>query len=95
MYDKVVHAGAYCILTLSWLLALNNKVKSLKSSILILILIFIYGIIIELLQGVFTSDRNADLLDIIANTVGILIAIIVFKSILKKNKLFKKIYLEK
>lgn len=82
--DKIEHSIAYFTLTLSWLFALKNKVKIT----LIIIGCVLYGTLIEVLQGTITSYRTADFYDIIANSVGILIALFVFKAFFEKNKLF-------
>lgn len=55
----------------------------------ILILLFsvlLYGIIIEILQGLLTISRSADILDVAANLIGSLIGIYFFKSIKNKFK---------
>jgi len=83
--DKVIHAFFYLILTIVWLLYFyfNNK-SPLKNSKIFIIssVFFVYGIIIEVLQGVLPYKRSADIKDVLANAVGILIAIFVFKIIL-------------
>jgi VanZ family protein len=43
-----------------------------------------YGIIIEVLQGTLTIYRSASLLDVLANTVGIILAMVLFKQFYKK-----------
>jgi len=83
--DKLLHTSSYCLLTISWLLTLSSKVSRWKSIILIALVVFIYGIIIEILQGVFTSDRQADLYDVFANLVGIAMATLIFTIVLKKK----------
>lgn len=82
--DKIEHGIAYATLALSWLLALKNKVKIAT----IIIGCIIYGTIIEVLQGTITNYRTADFYDIIANSIGILIALLIFKVFFEKNKLF-------
>ena len=47
--------------------------------------IFIYGIIIEVLQGTLTSYREADLLDTFANLTGIVIAWVFFSKNFSKK----------
>ncbi|MDP2068698.1 MAG: VanZ family protein [Lutibacter sp.] len=83
--DKILHAFGYFMLTISWLLAYGIKSALLKSTMLIAIAVFIYGIIIEILQGVLTDIRQADLYDVFANFTGIAVAIIFFSLVLKKN----------
>lgn len=83
--DKFGHLLAYFLLSLSWLFALNSSSKKkIKTYILILILIS-YGIIIEVLQGVLTTYRQADVYDIMANTIGVLFAVILFKKVYRKS----------
>ena len=81
--DKVEHALAYFILTFVWLVALR---RAKISKLLIVFCCFLYGIIIEALQVTITSYRSGEILDVIANTTGILIAFIVYNSFFKKNK---------
>ncbi len=72
--DKIFHFIAYCSLTLSWLFALN-KVLKFK---LITISIFLYGILMEFLQGILTTNRQEDVYDILANSLGILFGLLLF-----------------
>ena len=83
--DKILHAFGYFMLTISWLLAYNVKSNPMKLSLLIASAVFIYGIIIEILQGALTDYRQADLYDVFANFTGIAVAIIFFSLVLKKN----------
>ncbi|MBK5210294.1 MAG: VanZ family protein [Flavobacteriaceae bacterium] len=83
--DKILHASGYCILTISWLLAYRPKTYLWKSLILVAVAVFIYGIIIEILQGVFTYNRQADIYDAFANLAGITMATLFFAIILKKK----------
>jgi VanZ family protein len=83
--DKILHAGSYFLLTTSWLLAYGVKSGPLKSTMLIALAVFIYGIIIEILQGALTDYRQADLYDVFANFSGIAVGTIFFVLVLKKN----------
>jgi VanZ family protein len=83
--DKILHASGYCLLTISWLLTFRPKTYLWKSIILVTLTVFIYGIIIEILQGVFTYNRQADIYDVFANLLGITIATVFFISVLKKK----------
>ena len=83
--DKILHTFGYCLLTMSWLLAYMPKTNSWKSIILTISAVFIYGIIIEIFQGVFTYNRQADIYDVLANLMGITIATLFFALILKKK----------
>jgi VanZ family protein len=83
--DKILHSGSYFLLTISWLLAYGLKFISLKSTMIIASAVFIYGIIIEILQGALTNYRQADLFDVFANFLGIAVATVFFILVLKKK----------
>lgn len=86
--DKAIHLTAYLILTLCWLIAYKNKLKGLKTNAYIVFLIFFYGIIIEVLQATITTNRQFEIKDIVANTIGIMLGFTVFK-VLTQKKLLK------
>ena len=79
---------AYAVLCLLVFLSfqVQNKNKSVWYSALFA---FIFGIIIELLQSVMPSARVTDTLDILANTLGILV--MTFLISWKKQTLVKKL----
>ena len=79
--DKYEHVLAYFALSFFWLLAFRT---SKISKFLIGFCCFFYGIIIEALQVTVTSYRSGDILDILANTTGILIAYIIYFLFLRK-----------
>ncbi|WP_394348860.1 VanZ family protein [Aequorivita antarctica] len=86
--DKIVHSLIYFILVNLWMLYLyiKNDFQFNNKWILILLLsALLYGIIIEILQGLLTISRSADIFDVAANFIGSLIGIFFFKNI--KNKL--------
>ena len=85
--DKVLHAFAYTMLTLSWFYAIKKAHDNTRVKILIAVSIFIFGIIIEVLQGYMTVNRMMDFKDVIANTIGILIAFNMFRYLLKGYKM--------
>jgi VanZ family protein len=51
-----------------------------------LITAILYGIIIEICQGAFTTLRNPDVYDVIANTLGALTGILIIKLAYKNSK---------
>jgi len=85
--DKLLHTTAYVALTLSWLFAFKKSHNNFKSKLLVVVSIFIFGIIIEILQSNLTIYRTGDYLDVIANTVGITIAMITFSTLFKWYKI--------
>ena len=84
--DKYIHSLAYFVLSVSWFLTFREKAKKNSVKILIISLILLFGIIIEVLQGVLTKYRQADFFDIIANSVGIILASILFYFVFIKKK---------
>jgi VanZ family protein len=88
--DKLVHAFFYFVFTILWFLTFYkviinvNFVHSLLFSFLFSILL---GIFIEILQETLTTTRHGDLLDVLANISGSLLAIISVRlSLGKTNK---------
>ena len=86
--DKTYHLIAYFLLVLSWLYAFFKREKFEENVKYIILGCFIFGIIIEILQGVITSYRTASYLDILANTIGVLLAVVIFHVIEKKISVF-------
>jgi VanZ family protein len=73
--DKFMHLIAYGSMCFFWFL--SAKLKSLKLPILYAAgLSFVVGVIAEVLQGKLLAYRTSDLMDILANTAGILTAAI-------------------
>lgn len=75
--DKVLHAGAYFGMALVWLgfYVLNYQPNTfLRKIIVVCLLVVVFGIIIEVLQNELTSYRELDLLDMLANTAGVILA---------------------
>ena len=77
--DKLGHFLAYFLLSLSWFSALKNKFNNN----LIIILLISYGIIIEVLQEVLTVHRQADFKDVLANSIGVILAYLLYQKINK------------
>lgn len=80
--DKGYHSLAYFVLTLSWLFTFYKKPQK---RYLIVFGCIILGIIIEVLQHALTIYRTGDYLDVIANSIGALLALFVFNLFLKKR----------
>jgi|TARA_R100000935_G_C2842041_1_gene171952 VanZ family protein len=74
--DKLVHFTFYFVFTALGCLSfreMDRRNTPLKKVIVkIIFYAVIYGIIIEVLQGVATRDREPDLLDVLANSLGAL-----------------------
>jgi len=83
--DKLQHCIAYFTLSISWLLNFYKQNKKY----LVVISCILFGIIIEILQQTITSYRTGDYLDIIANSVGVLLGLLFFTVFFKKNEVKK------
>ena len=77
--DKILHASAYFVLTTSWLYALRNYPKKNWIGVAL----FLYGVLMEFLQGWLTDNREKDIFDVVANTIGIIFATLIFRNIYK------------
>ena len=86
--DKTIHFIAYFFLMLSWLYVFFKKKSFSKNVKYIFIGCIVFGIIIEILQGVTTTYRTLSFLDVAANTLGVLFASTVFHFFEKKIRLF-------
>ena len=86
--DKIYHLIAYFLLMLSWLYVFCKKETFQKNVKYVILGCIIFGIIIEILQGIITSYRTASYLDIVANTIGVLLAVVIFHVFEKKISVF-------
>jgi VanZ family protein len=91
--DKMLHAIAYFILTLFWLFYYLMKISKKNDYKLnffyISALVIVFGMLIEVLQGALTNYRQPDWADILANSIGVLVAClfcILFLNYLKRIK---------
>ena len=70
--DKYVHFTFHFVFVNLWFLYFNykNQINSIKLAILIFISSFLFGVLIELAQRVFTTTRKGDFLDVLSNATG-------------------------
>ncbi|QNJ97821.1 VanZ family protein [Constantimarinum furrinae] len=90
--DKIVHIVLHFFLFLIWAIYFSttkNKVFTGNPVLWSFLCCLLYGIIIELLQQQFTTTRQADILDVAANTIGSILGIVVFLKI--KDRIKRKI----
>lgn len=87
--DKSVHFILHFFFTLFWYLYLSSMKSSKKNLILyVFIASVLYGSLIEIAQGLFTTTRKADVLDVFANSIG---AVLASLAIHLKLYFFKKV----
>jgi VanZ family protein len=85
--DKIVHFTFYFILTT---LMIRSKIEIKNKDYLLIIAIAVcYGIIIEVLQGVLTETRKPDFNDVLANSTGVVVAVLLNKYVYKRISLGK------
>lgn len=92
--DKVIHSGFHFVFTVLWFLYLKKKYISVNNvQLLVYTLIgsFVLGIAIELMQQYFTTTRNGDVLDILANLFGAFLAAVFIIMVNAINGLIDKI----
>ena len=77
--DKYVHAGVHFIFTVIWYSYLKSRNSENVVSNLgkVVTASFLYGVLIEIAQGVMTITRHADARDVAANLTGALIVAVV------------------
>lgn len=80
--DKLYHSFAYFMLGITWLFTFYKKPEK---KYIIVISCIIFGIIIELLQSNLTAYRTGDFLDVLANSLGVLLSLVIFNLIFKKK----------
>ena len=71
--DKLIHGLYYATLTFFWLL--STKTNTTQKHIRVGLSVFFLGLTLEIMQDVLPIERNMDVLDVIANSFGIGIAI--------------------
>ncbi|WP_277016591.1 VanZ family protein [Flavobacterium lindanitolerans] len=74
--DKIVHLCFYAVFSILWFLYLRTKIRNTKKLFLfVFFLSVLFGILIEICQSLFTESRQADMKDVIANTIGALLGL--------------------
>lgn len=63
----------------------RGKITFSRTLILVVIFLFSYGIIIEVIQDVFTSWRSGELSDVFANMLGALTGVVAVKFLFSGN----------
>lgn len=75
--DKFVHAFFYFVFTSVLFLFLKKRMNSsstLRPLVISLVVSVFYGLVIELMQELFTMNRKAEVSDVVANVSGALLA---------------------
>ena len=86
--DKIAHLTIYIVLSFIWLIyffILKNSSITIKNVIWIFIGCMFYGIIIEVLQQLLLTTRQAEINDVLANMLGSFIGAFLFWNV--KNRI--------
>jgi len=86
--DKIIHFIFYFLLTILIMLGTVQKVKTILTIRHFLFVFFIsvfYGLLLEVLQEFVFLMRNADFMDVIANSAGSFIGLLTFHHIILKK----------
>jgi VanZ family protein len=86
--DKIVHFVLYAVFTIFW--GVSIKDIKLKQKIALLLTGIIYGILIEVLQSSMALGRSYDIGDIVSNTIGCVIGVILITFVQRTVPLLKK-----
>ncbi len=85
-FDKIAHGIAYGTLAVTFFwAALKTKALKVSTMYIISIVVACYGISMEIIQYCFFPGRYFEVLDILANIMGIVIAHLIFKQLLNKT----------
>jgi VanZ family protein len=88
--DKIAHFIMYFTL-MSVIIFENRKLVKLTRDLLLLAIIpFTYGIIIEILQSLLTTTRTGSIYDIVFNLAGIIFSILLWRN----NKSLRKLIIK-
>lgn len=76
--DKIVHFGMYFGLMSVIIFEYRKTLKSTGSLFLIALIPFFYGILMEILQSTLTTSRFASFYDVLFNSAGILVSLLLW-----------------
>jgi VanZ family protein len=81
--DKYVHFTFYFIFVVLWTLFAKSNKLTKKIKFIVLFSAIGYGILMEICQGLFTTTRTADILDVLANSIGAFMGLIAVSALYK------------
>lgn len=90
--DKLYHVIAYFIFMTLWYYTFlyRFKLKKTKALVIAFIASISFGVIMEILQGVLTENRQSDINDVVANTIGAILALLMLVLIKKRDVKYSK-----
>lgn len=90
-FDKIVHFIFHFVYTILWIFYINLPLKNISKTQVIKVIVssIVLGILIEFLQGSYTTTRKADIIDVLANSTGAILAGLLMYSLLNRIKKLK------
>ncbi len=82
-FDKWVHASVFFVLVTLFAQAVIANQQNPNFIFLVVILAIVYGGLLEIMQAKVFSERSGDWLDFIANSFGCLMALFLYKKVLR------------
>jgi len=73
-----VHFTFYFVFVILWCQFVKGYKPINKTKLIVLFSAIGYGILMEICQGLFTTTRTADILDVLANSFGATVGLIIF-----------------
>ena len=83
-FYKIVHVSFFAALLFLWRTAFDQAFKNITA--ILLVLAFVYGLLIEIIQSKWVPNRSFDVYDIVADAGGSILGIFVWWWVYKKNK---------
>ena len=83
-FDKWVHIGLFFVLAFLVRTAVRGTTK--KGAAMLLLILLIYGLAVEGIQGAWVANRSSDLNDVWADMAGAVFGVVVWWEVYKKNK---------
>lgn len=91
--DKIVHAFFYFVFNSLWFLFFKKQLESISKALAVSFLLSVFfGIGIEIMQESFTKTRQGDIMDVLANTSGAILAvcvILIHNKFISSDKIYK------
>lgn len=84
--DKYVHFTFYFVFVVVWFLFAKRTNMTKKIKWIVLFSAIGYGILMEICQGIISTNRSPDIMDVFANSIGAITGLIFITIILKKYK---------
>jgi glycopeptide antibiotics resistance protein len=92
--DKMIHAIFHFVFTALWFLYFKKKMSpsnNVRPLVWSFVFSLLFGIAIELMQQYITLTRTADVIDVLANTLGASLAVLAVNVLNSYNRMIDKI----